>query len=209
MESLQNIKLGVFGGSQGVGKLCIVQALAKGYKVVLLARDPSKLNDIKSDGDNLKIIQGDVNDIDKVRQTVEGNNVIINSLGGWDDVCSKGTEKIIQAMIEKNVKRLITCTSLGCGDSYDNCSFFTKAFIWGVISKPIADKNIQEKLIINSNLDWTIVRPSGLVDKPATNNIISEGVSGGRIPRADVANFMIQQILSDSFLHKTVSISSP
>lgn len=42
----------------------------------------------------------------------------MNSLGGWDDVCSVGTKVIIDSMKKFNVKRIITCSSLGAGDSY-------------------------------------------------------------------------------------------
>lgn len=54
-----------------------------------------------------------------------GQDIIINSLGNsvsnggiGGDVCSKGTEVILKAMKENNVKKIITCSSLGVGDSY-------------------------------------------------------------------------------------------
>lgn len=208
MDSDNGIKIAIFGGSQGLGLQCLFQALEQGFQVSVLTRDSSKLNHMLQHGLNFKIIQGDINDIEKVRETIEGNNVVIVSLGGWDDVCSKGTEKIIHVMNEKNVKRIITCTSLGCGDSYDDCSFFTKAFIWGFIRKPIEDKNLQEKFIFNSGLDWTVVRPARLMNEPSKNIYITEGVSGGSIPRIDVARFMLNQISSTKYLHKAVSLAS-
>lgn len=66
----------------------------------------------------------------------------MNSLGGWDDVCSFGTKVIIESMKKYNVKKIITCSSLGVGDSYKECSFLTKVFVNLVIRKPIADKCI-------------------------------------------------------------------
>lgn len=83
-------------------------------------------------------------DQEKVDQVVKGQDVIINSLGGWDKVCSEGTKIIVESMKKNGVKKIITCTSLGVGDSYKQCNFFTKAFINLVIRKPIADKCIQE-----------------------------------------------------------------
>ena len=203
----QALTIGVFGGSQGVGKHCISQALEMGHKVTVLARDVTKLSDIEGNP-NLKIIQGDVLNPGKVREVIEGQNVIINSLGGTDNISSNGTKVIIDVMKEKNVKRIITCTSLGVGDSYGDCSFMTKTFIWGFISKPIADKNIQEKLLFEAGLDSIIVRPARLMNETATGRIRTQGVSGGSIPRADVAAFMLKQLESDRYLGKAVSLTS-
>lgn len=208
MDSIKRaLNIGVFGGSQGVGKHCITQALDMGHNITVLARDVTKLSDIEGNP-KLKIVQGDVLNPDKVKEVVEGQNVIINSLGGWDDVASKGTQVIINAMKEKNVKRIITCSSLGVGDSYNECSFVTKAFIWAIISKPIADKNIQEKYLFESGLDSIIVRPGGLTDNPPKGLFKTQGVSGGRIPRADVAAFMLKQLQSNEYLGKAVSLVS-
>ncbi len=59
--------------------------------------------------------------MDKVTQ---GQDIIINSLGATtlkgvgSDLCSKGTEIIIKSMKLNSIKRIITCSSLGVGDSY-------------------------------------------------------------------------------------------
>jgi len=208
MDSIKRaLNIGVFGGSQGVGKHCIRQALEMGHNVTVLSRDVTKLSDITGNP-KLRIIQGDVLDPQKVKEVVESQNVIINSLGGSDDIASKGTKVIIDAMKEKNVKRIITCTSLGVGDSYNDCSFLTKTFIWGFISKPIADKNIQEKLLFDSGLDSIIVRPSRLMDEPAKGVFKTRNVSAGSIPRPDVAAFMLKQLESNEYLGKAVSLAS-
>jgi len=207
MENSKNLfDIAVFGGTQGVGKHCITKALSQGHKIITLARNESKLSDISHK--NLKIIQGDVESQEKVDEVIKNCDLVLNSLGGWNDVCSKGTAIIINSMKKYGIKRIITCTSLGVGDSYKDCSLFTKAFIWAVISKPIADKNIQEQYLFESGLDYIIVRPTGLVDKPANGNYITQGVSGGTIPRADVAGFMLKQIYSDEYLKRAVSLAS-
>ena len=109
-----------------------------------------------------------------VQETVKTNDIVLNCLGanvlkgpGWD-LCSKGTDIIVKAMKENGLKKIITCTSLGTGDSYKKCSAFTKFFIWSMISKPIQDKEVQEKIIKDSGLDFVIIRPSGLTNNPFT-----------------------------------------
>ena len=147
-------------------------------------------------------------DQDKVDQVVSKSEVILNSLGGVGDVCSKGTDSIIFSMKRFNIKRIITCSSLGVGDSYKDCSFMTKCIIYCFISKPIADKNMQEDLINDSGLDFITVRPPRLMDGPSVGTFKTENVHGGKIPRCDVATFMLRQINSNEFLGKSVSLAS-
>jgi len=83
-------------------------------------------------------------------------------------------------MKESSVKRIITCSSLGVGDSYDKCGKVTKFVIWTIISKAIKDKNIMEEALKNSGLDSIIIRPGRLVDKAPTGNWwVDYNVSGG------------------------------
>jgi len=200
-------KVAVFGGTNGVGKECIKLALADGT----LARDPSKISNITSQ--NLRIVQGDVLDPVKVNEVLKGSQVVINSLGSRAlkgpgvDVCSKGTEKILEGMKNNGIKKIITCSSLGTGDSYSKCSIFTKFFIWAIISRPIADKEIQEDMIKKSGLDFVIIRPTGLVDKAFTGKYkVGFDVSGGTVGRADVAHWMVKQINSDEWVGKCPSM---
>jgi len=201
------LNIGVFGGTQGVGKLCVIKALELGHKITVLARNPSKLSEI-SEHLNLQIIEGDVLNPEKVKLIVENSNVILNTIGGEDNISSKGTQIIIDAMKEKNIKRIITCSSLGVGESYNDCSFMTKTIIWGFLSKYIEDKNIMEKSLFESELDSIIVRPARLMNESAKGIFITENVSGGSIPREDVAVFMLQQLESNKYLGKAVSLAS-
>jgi len=64
----------------------------------------------------------------------------------------------------------------------------------------------------NSGLDWTIVRPGSFTDEPA-QGAYKQGFSGAekqltlKIPRADVAGFMVKQLNDDSYLHQTPGLS--
>ena len=56
-------------------------------------------------------------------------------------------------------------------------------------------------------MDWIIVRPIILNNEPASGRIRAvtdlSGVHGGVIARADVANFVVQQLTDDTWLRKT------
>lgn len=73
------------------------------------------------------------------------------------------------------------------------------------------DKDRQEETIWANALDWTIVRPAVLNDKPARGRIRAltdlSGVHGGTIARADVADFVVQQLTADTWLRKAPLIT--
>ena len=90
-----------------------------------------------------------------VEEVLKDSEVVINCLGSTGlsdnlDICSKGTEVILRVMKKLKIKKILTCSSLGVGDSYDQCSYMTRLVIWGILSKVIADKDIQENMIKKS-----------------------------------------------------------
>lgn len=80
-----------------------------------------------------------------------------------------------------------------------------------MLRKVYEDKNRQEDAIRASTLDWTIVRPTVLNDKPARGDIKAltdlSFVHGGTIARADVAEFVVQQLAADTWLRKAPLIT--
>jgi putative NADH-flavin reductase len=129
-----------------------------------------------------------------------------------DNVRSIGTNHIIRAMTESGVKRFICMTTLGIGDSREFLPFYFKYFIVPFILKDaFADSERQEKLIMESNLEWTIVRPANLTNGKRTE-IYQHGFTASaktklKISRADVADFMLKQLSNNTYLRKTAGIS--
>jgi putative NADH-flavin reductase len=71
-----------------------------------------------------------------------------------------------------------------------------------------ADKEIQEKYIQESNLDWIIVRPGYLTNGKQTGNYrygLNRSIKG-KVSRSDVAEFMLKQLTSDEWLKQTPAI---
>jgi putative NADH-flavin reductase len=195
------MKIAIFGSTGGTGRELVKQGLELGYDVTAFARTPSKLDEFNHE--NLSIIQGDVFNYSDVEKAIIGQNAVISALGNptlkVDTTTSEGTRNIIKAMQ----------TALGVGDSYEQAGFFfTKIIIPTLLKNAIADKEIQEQIIRESDLDWTIVRPGGLLNKPKTSQYRHglDKLISGRISRADVAEFMLKQINSDEYLRKTPAI---
>lgn len=202
------MKITIFGSTGGTGRELVKQGVELGYEVTAFARSPEKLNDLKHQ--NLTIICGDVFNLSDVERAVTGQDAVLSALGNptlkVDNTTSEGTRNIVTAMKATGVKRFVCETSLGVGDSREQAGFiFSKIIIPTLLKNAIADKEIQEQIIRNSDLDWIIVRPGGLRNTPKTSKYrhgLDKTISGN-ISRADVAEFMLKQIISDEYLRKT------
>lgn len=215
MEKNNSRTIALFGGTRGVGLECLKILIKAGnYKVNVLARNPKVLEEFIKDSKDVNVIKGDVMNENNVEEVLKDSEVVINCLGSTGlsdnlDICSKGTEVILRVMKKLKIKKILTCSSLGVGDSYDQCSYMTRLVIWGILSKVIADKDIQENMIKKSGLDFIIVRPPRLMDWGFTGKYrIGYDISGGKVSRSDVADWIIKNLFSDEFLNKTPSIVS-
>ncbi|KAI8913723.1 hypothetical protein BC831DRAFT_489773 [Entophlyctis helioformis] len=206
-------KYGVFGGTVGVGKHFVEQALAAGHTVTVLARTPAKLDEVAAKyGNKLVIVQGDALNADDVKKVVQGQDAILTSLGNGPatpmNICSTASKFIIDAQTEFNVKRTVVITSFGCRESWNDSSLSIRPFLYFFIGAPIRDKNIQEELYEKSSLNWTVLRPGGLTNNPPKGEF-RHGIAipGGMIARADVAAFALKQIAVDDYLFKSPTLA--
>lgn len=204
----------VFGATGTVGSQIIKQALERGYNVTAFVRNPEKFP--LSENQNLKTYVGDVLNLQDIKGALQNQDAVLCTLGDGKagKIRAIGTKNIIEAMNDLGVKRLICQSSIGAGDSYENLNFMWKYIMFGFLLKRVLpDHNIQEKYIQESNLDYTIVRPSAL-----TNETITDSYKVGfpkdlkklslKINRADVADFMLCQLFTVDYIRKSVLISN-
>lgn len=206
------MRLIVFGATGSTGLEIIRRGLAEGHQVAAFVRKPSK---IVIEHDSLTLTVGDVLDPSAVRRAIEGQQIVICSLGtrdlGKNTVRSTGTANIIQAMQEEQVGRLIVISAMGIGDSWSALSMINRFFFATLLGNTRREHELQEKLVKESGLDWTIIRPSGLTGSPGTGDyLVGEHIRArtSRIPRADVADLVIKVIDNQQFFDKAVTITN-
>ena len=209
--TMQNII--IFGASGKTGRELIIQGIAAGYNITAFVRNPKKIEKFKG---QVKIVQGDVLDSNAVTAAVSGQDAVLCALGApaKDNTMlrTRGTAHIVQAMHAHGVQRLICQTSLGFGDSQDTLNWQMKYIVVPLLlKKAFADHANQEAQIEGSNLDWTIVRPGNMTNGSRTGNY-QTGFNGSqkiklKVSRADVAEFMLEQIRSQKYLKEKVCIS--
>lgn len=207
------MKLVIFGSTGTIGRNIVEQALAQGHQVTAFARNPAAL---EIEHPNLSLCPGDVFDPVAVAAAVKGSEGVLVSLGSpklTGKVRSVGTQHIVQAMEQHQVKRLVCQTTLGIGDSQAHLNFFWKYLMFGMLLRFVfKDHVVQEAIVKRSSLDWGIVRPAAFIDGPATGNYkhgfpSTEKKLTLNISRADVANFMLKLLTDDTYLRQTAGLS--
>lgn len=207
------MKLIIFGATGSVGKPLVLQALGLHHQVTAFVRSEKGLAEFEHS--NLRIVEGDVFDLNAVKKAIEGHDAVFCVLGAGrnGEVRSRATRNIIQAMKALNVNRFICQSTLGAGDSHANLNFFWKHIMFGWFLKPaFLDHEEQEALVRKSDLDWTLVRPAAFTDGPVTGKF-RHGFTPAdksiklKISRADVAMFLLMQLQTKEYVRKTPGLS--
>ncbi|MBF6163994.1 SDR family oxidoreductase [Streptomyces gardneri] len=207
------MRIAVFGATGTVGRLVVERALQEGHEVTAFTRSAAG---VTQRHERLRVVEGDVLDTHSVQRAVEGQDAVLISLGDGHKgvVRAGGTKAVIDAMNRTGVKRLICQTTLGVGDSRGNLNFLWKYVMFGLLLRPAyADHVRQEQYVQASDLDWTIVRPSAFTDGPRTGSYrrgfpADERGLALKITRADIADFMIEQLTDTTYLRQAPGISS-
>jgi len=204
----------IVGATGGTGRELVAQALGRGYAVTAVARDPAKL---RIEHARLTVVRGDVLDDASVEAAMRGQDAVLCALGHRryfrpTRILSDGTRNLLRAMATCGVRRLVCETSLGIGDSAGRMGLYYTLFVIPVILPFYYwDKTRQERWIAGSDRDWVIVRP-GALTHGARRGRVTSGASVGsfvwtvRVSRADVAAFMLDQLVSNDFLRAAPGI---
>ena len=201
----------IVGASNGIGLETTRQALEAGHNVRALARSATS---IEVSNPSLEKMRGDALNAQDVGAALVGVDVVIQTLGvGFGDLFrpvhlfSDATRVLIAAMRSQGVKRLICVTGFGAGDSRASIRCLQRLPFQIVFGRAYDDKSLQEKLIKESELDWTIARPGVLTSGTRTGcyRILAEASQwrNGIISRADVAEFLVRQIGDQAYIRKT------
>ncbi len=211
------MKIIVFGATGGTGKEIVRQAIEQGHMVTAFVRNASAL----TPQENLKIVTGDIFDPASVHAAMGGSRAVLSALGARslkkdDVILARALPNILAAMDEHYIQRIIVLGA--AGSKYPAGKYQTGWFrlVMGVaratfLRHPFADQAMQEKLLEQSGMDFTIVRTPRLNDKvePGEVRVLPDGLpsSGWNIRRADVAEFMLQQLTDPRFHRQGVYIS--
>lgn len=208
----------VFGANGQTGRLLTKQALVEGHTVTAVTRHPETF---PLRHDHLRVLAGDVFDLAAVERAVAGQDAVLSTLGVRFSrkpiaVYSEGVAHILSAMDRHGVRRLV-CVSSSATDAQLEPQ---GGILFGRVLQPLIvdvfgrtlydDMRRMEALVTRSDVDWTIVRPSGLFATPAVTDyrVADTHLPARYTSRADLADCMLRQLTDDRFVRKIVSVAT-
>jgi putative NADH-flavin reductase len=211
----------IFGANGPTGRLLTAAALADGHVVTAVTRHP---DDFPIRDPRLTVAAGDVLDATSIDDAIAGKDAVLSTLGvpyGRKPISlySVGVGNIVDAMHRHGVSRLV-CVSSSATDPGERFRDTGGGFFFEKILKPAltltlgrqlyADMLRMESRLRASDLDWTVVRPSGLfATAQVTDYRVAEDFIAGRFTsRADLADCILRQLDDSLFVRKVVAVAT-
>jgi uncharacterized protein YbjT (DUF2867 family) len=182
----------IVGGSRGTGLEVARLLERRGEAVTVFIRpttDMAELLRLK-----VKLFRGDVLDPRSVQGAFASGSfrAVINTVGGKRGEPRPdyhGTRNVVDAAREAGVQRHIFVTAIGAGDSRSAVGPKVLQFLGPVLE----EKTLGENYLMASGLDYTILRPGGMTNNPASGTAIRTEDRNvmGVINRADLARLVV------------------
>ena len=222
------MKLTIFAATGGVGRQLLRQAVAAGHDVTAVVRNPAKLA-----GEPVRVVTADLAAADPatLESAVRGADAVLSGLGPRSNadagIAAPGTAAIVAAMQATQVRRIVVVSAAPVatvpspgrpnppkhdpGDGFFMRHLFTHVAS-AMFGKVYADLARMEDVLTGSGLDWTVVRPPQLTDKPFTGRYrtaYAQNIRGGwSVSRADVAHLMLRVLDQPETIKQTIGIAS-
>ncbi|HTZ94461.1 MAG TPA: NAD(P)H-binding protein [Streptosporangiaceae bacterium] len=200
------MRLALLGASGRIGRHVLARALESGHDVTALARDPQSLAAAQR---GLTVLAGDATDSAMVAELMTGADAVLSALGPRGAkspaLLASAGRNIVAGMTKAGVRRLVCVSAAGAFIQHDpDSGALVKMILPRVLAKQFADVREMEAAISASDLDWTLVRATRLVNTGLTTQYRVRPEypprGGWKISRADVAHFMAAALAEDSWV---------
>ncbi len=206
-------KVAVLGGSGRTGKYIIAQLLKKGFSVRLLLRKPEDFHDSTP---FIETMKGDAIDEEVIHSLVKDCDAVISTIGQRKDeplVNSRATINVLKAMADVGLQRYILVAGINVDTPFDMKGMQTKAATeWMKMNYPEihADRQRTYSVLSASEAKWTLVRVPLIEFTDLTHETVVnlEDCKGSKISAADIAGFVVDQLLDETYVRKAPFISN-
>jgi putative NADH-flavin reductase len=213
------MKLAVFGANGPTGRLLTQLALDEDHDVVAFTRRPDAF---PIEHRRLEVAAGDVHDAAVVAAAIDGTEAVVSALGvpfakTPITVYSDGAANIMAGLHAAGIKRLVCVTSSAVGPHPEPLGGFIfekimQPYVVNKLGKTVYDDmRRMEAAVSDSDLAWTIVRPSGLFEAPTVSaySIAIDHIGYRFTSRIDLADCLLRQALGDTYLRSTIAVATP
>ncbi|MCD0445161.1 NAD(P)H-binding protein [Glycomyces sp. A-F 0318] len=219
------MKLTLAAATGATGRLVLEQALEAGHEVTAVVRSPGKLPA------GVAAVQADLSrpDPDALAAAVAGADAVVSALGptakAEAGVAETGTRALIAAMERAGTRRLVVLSAAPIGTvptaarpdkpRHDPGDGPLLRLLTPIVKRALAghyaDVAAMEDAVLDSGLDWTIVRPPRLTDKPAAGAWRTaygrNPRNGFTIARADLAAAMLRSIGDPAAVRQVLGVA--
>lgn len=180
------MRIVVAGGHGKVARL-FGELLSTRHELVGLIRDPDQAPDLNAVGMEHEVVDLEVVTVSELARTIEGCDALLFAAGAGPGSGASRKEtvdyaaaiKSLEAAHTSDVSRFLIVSSMGTDNPPSDDSVF---------SVYLRAKARADRAVVESGLDWTVVRPGRLTDEPGTGKVeLARRVPRGGIPRRDVA----------------------
>ena len=200
----------VIAGGHGKIALLLERLLAeRGGQAVGLIRNPAQAADVRKAGAEAVVCDLEAASAEDVAALLSGADAVVFAAGAGagsgaprkDSVDRAASVLMADAAERAGVRRFVQVSSMGAGRPPRPRS----DEVWAayLTAKTAAEADLRAR-----DLDWTILRPGGLTDAPATGRIrlAAPPVPGGTVPRADVAAVIAALLDEPGSRHQTLEL---
>ncbi len=182
-------KVAIVGGHGKIAQLLITALVERGHQPVALVRKPEQTAALEALGAQTAMLDIEADDAARFAEVFAGADAVVFAAGGGGDgdidrkksVDLGGSLKSIEGATAAGVTRFVQISAISVdAELPEDTEPVWRAY---VEAKRDADTALR-----GSDLDWTIIRPGGLTDDPATDSVaLAPDLERGEVTRADVA----------------------
>lgn len=208
------MKILSLGGNGAVGQLALGELLKAKHEITALVRNPSAM---RMEDPRLAVVQGDPTNASDLDPYLAGQDAVLSTLGARTNkrttLRTDVATNLVLGMKRHGVRKLVWLDAAGVGSSKEFVQ--RSSFFFGRIIMPIFLNHMYEDaakadaIIEQSGCDSVIVRPMSFTNGPKRGNLsVITDMSLTvrlrlRIARADVAAFLVQQIVEDDYVGRS------
>jgi uncharacterized protein YbjT (DUF2867 family) len=197
----------VIAGGHGRIALLLSRRLSdRGDSVVGLIRNPAQAAEVVAAG--AEPVTADLEAVDAATLAghLDGADAVVFAAGAGpgngterkDTVDRAAAALLADAAQAAGVRRYLLVSAMGVDDAPDDDAVFSVY----LRAKAAAEHDLRGR-----ELDWTVLRPGGLTDDPATGRVrLAPHVERGRVPRDDVAAVLVALLDEPGTAGKTLEL---
>jgi len=205
------MKILSLGANGAVGQLALDDLLKANHEVTTLVRNASAM---QRKHPRLTVVQGEPTNAADLEKVLAGQDVVLSTLGARTNkrttLRADVARNLAAGMKKHGVRKLVWLDAAGVGSSKEfvqrSSFFFGRIIIPLLLDNMYEDAAVADALIEKSGRDWVIVRPMSFTNNAKTGNIsVVTDMSLTvrlrlRITRADVAAFLVEQVVKDDYV---------